>query len=101
MDCNATYVGQTKRQVKTKMHEHQSDINRNSTPSVISSHKIETNHEFDWGEVKILDKEQSYYKRLTSEMIYIKKQNHGLNKQSDTESLSESYLPILNLLSST
>ena len=33
---------------------------------------------------------------MTSEMIFIKKQNNGLNKQSDTESLPEIYLPIIH-----
>jgi len=31
-------------------------------------------------------------------MVHIKKQRHGLNKQSDTDLLPMSYLPILNLL---
>jgi len=30
-------------------------------------------------------------------MIYIKKQQHDLNKQSDTDLLADSYLPIINL----
>jgi len=39
----------------------------------------------NWNEVKIVDNEPSYSKRLISEMIQIKKQPYGLNKQSDTE----------------
>ncbi|EFN67293.1 hypothetical protein EAG_00147, partial [Camponotus floridanus] len=30
-------------------------------------------HAFDWDNVRILDKENFYYKRLVSEMIHIKK----------------------------
>ena len=40
----------------------------------------------------ILDVEPSYNKRLISEMIHIKKQRQGINKQNDTESLPEPYL---------
>jgi len=44
---------------------------------------------------------ESYYsKRIVSEMIYIKKQPHGLNKQSDDmDLLPDNYLSILNHLS--
>ena len=101
-DCDATYVGQTKRQLKTRIQEHKSDINKKSgSPSVISNHRLSTNHDFDWNDVQILDNESGYNKRLISEMLHIKKQKCGLNKQSDTEFLSETYLPILNLLSPT
>jgi len=36
--------------------------------------------------VKIFDLKSNYNKRLISEMIYIKKQKHGLNAQTDTAS---------------
>ena len=57
------------------------------------------NHEFDWENVEILDKEPSYKKKSMSEMLHIKKQVLGLNKQSDTELLSDAYLPILDRMS--
>ena len=98
-DCDSSYVGQTKRQLKTRISEHRADIRKPSSPSVISIHRIENNHEFDWENVDILDKEPSYVKRTISEMLYIKKQLKGLNKQSDTELLSEAYLPIFDGIS--
>ena len=71
-------------------------IYKNTAHSVISTHRLETCHSFDWQDAKILDKETSYNKRLISEMIFIKKQNNGLNKQSDTDSLPNAYLPLLH-----
>ena len=42
--CDVSYVAQTKRQLKTRLHEHVSDINISSkSPSVISNHRIEEN----------------------------------------------------------
>lgn len=100
LDCDASYTGQTKRQLRTRINEHRSDIKKKSgSPSVISDHRITCDHEFDWNGVKILDNEPSYNKRLVSEMVYIKTQSSGLNKQSDTETLSDAYLPILQSLS--
>jgi len=61
----------------------------------LSMHRL-LNHEFDWDRFYILDNEASWYKRVIFEMIHIKMQPKGLNKQSDTEILSDSYIPIIN-----
>jgi len=55
-------------------------------------------HDFDWEGVKILDQEPFLSKRLISEMLFIKRQNNGLNLQTDTERLPEIYLNIVNNL---
>ncbi|KYN16982.1 hypothetical protein ALC57_10754 [Trachymyrmex cornetzi] len=95
-----SYVGQTKRKLSTRLHEHVSDINkRTGSPSVISDHRMNSNHNFKWNEVEILDKEASYNKRLISEMIHIKMQRQGINRQNDTEALPESYLQIIESFS--
>jgi len=98
-DCQATYVGQTKRQLHTRIKEHKTDINKNNaSPSAITLHRLESSHEIDWDNIKILDEEHIYNKRLISEMIYIKRQKNGLNNQNDTVSLPDSYSPIINSL---
>jgi len=89
LDCDASYVGQTKRQLATRIKEHKKDINKkNGALSVISNHRLEKN-EFNWRETKILDTESSYNKRLVSEMVFIK-------TQSDIDLFSDAYLPIIN-----
>jgi len=83
-DCDASYIGQTKRQLRTRIKEHLSDIRKKTgSPSVITEHRLNHNHDFEWDNIKIIDNERSYHKRLISE-IHIKKQLHGLNKYSDT-----------------
>ena len=62
---------------------------------MITEHRVNHNHNFNWKDVKILDKEPSYNKRLISEMIYLKRQKISLNRQNDIESLSDSYQNIL------
>jgi hypothetical protein len=97
--CNASYVGQTGRQIKTRVSEHKNHIRRNNpTPSVITDHRMQYNHDFDWNNVEILDHERYYYKRLVSEMLHIGKQVNGLNLQSDTECLHHAYLSVLDNL---
>ncbi|EFN73564.1 hypothetical protein EAG_08052, partial [Camponotus floridanus] len=77
---------QTSRRLITRINEHRKHMNRATTnKSVITEHRLNFDHEFKWDEVKILDKESFYNKRLISEMICIKRQQNGLNLQTDTE----------------
>jgi len=99
-DCGASYVDQTKRRLITRIKKHKNDINKRSgIPSVISTHRLQ-NHEFEWSSVHILDSESAWYRRIISEMLHIKTQSNGLNKQSDTEMLSDSYNLIIQKLKS-
>jgi len=92
LDCDATYVGQTKRSLHTRVSEHKSHLRKNSAQnSVITEHRLKHKYDFDWDGVKVLDKETNYNKRLIFEMIFIKKQIHGLNAQIDTALLDAIY----------
>ncbi|KYN27905.1 hypothetical protein ALC57_02691 [Trachymyrmex cornetzi] len=91
-NCDASYVGQTGRCVGVRMSEHRNHINRNTTQSsVITEHRLQTSHDFNWDNIKILDKEKFWNKRMLSEMIHIKKQKYRLNLQNDTYKLDPLY----------
>jgi hypothetical protein len=95
-DCNASYVGQTKRQLKTRLNEHIRNSNPNTLKqTVITEHTLEYGHTFDWHNKKILDFETNYYKRLISEMIHIKLQTNGINCMEDTVLLDGAYSALL------
>lgn len=93
MDCDASYVGQTGRLLKTRIKEHKRDLT-----SVIADHR-ELDHTFDFDGVEILDEEAYLGKRLISEMIYIKRQKNALNLQSDTMKLNTACLSIIDNIS--
>ncbi|KYN30037.1 hypothetical protein ALC57_00480, partial [Trachymyrmex cornetzi] len=72
---NASYVGQTKRKVVTRISEHKANALKSSNlHTVVAEHQVQFDHNFDWDNVKVLDIEPFFHKRLTSEMIFIKKQ---------------------------
>jgi len=101
-NCDASYVGQTKRQLRTRLREHRNNIKLDqSKHSVISEHTKKEGHIFDWENAMVLDHEHNYQKRLISEMIHIKEQKNGLNHMSDTELLDECYFDILNVLANS
>jgi len=98
-NCNATYIGQTKRKLNTRINEHRNQINsKSSNNTVITEHRLCLNHDFDWTNVKILDREAFYWKRIISEMLNIRLQNNALNCQTDTEYLDNTYTSILSKL---
>jgi len=91
------YICRTKRKLNIRISEHRRDINKKTGKhSVITEHRINNNHEFNWNNPQILDKEKYYYRRLISEIINIKSQKNALNMQSDTELLQQTYVEILN-----
>jgi len=99
-DCDASYVGQTKRQLKTRVNEHKYNLKSlSSNPTVITEHILQHSHSFNWENVKILDTEANFYKRSVSEMLHIKEQSNGLNAQKDTELLDNAYSDVLDRLS--
>ncbi|XP_018406344.1 PREDICTED: uncharacterized protein LOC108782548 [Cyphomyrmex costatus] len=95
--CDATYVGQTGRRLKTRIAELKNHINhKTDTHSVITEHRLKCNHDFKWDDIKILDCERCLNRRLVSEYIHIHLQNKGLNRQNDTDGLHHNYKVILN-----
>ena len=69
-----------------------------SNLSVVSKHKIEFNHDFDWANPKILHNEKHIRKREIAEMFFIKKNNNTLNLQKDTDNLNNIYDLIIKVV---
>ena len=86
--CPASYVGQTKRSLSARINEHKSCRIDNS---VVSSHILEFNHDFDWKNVKILDIEPDYFKRSLSEMLFINSDKNNINLKEDVSKLNRIY----------
>ena len=90
--CPATYIGQTKRSLKTRISEHIKQVNKNLP---VPNHlRVNPNHSFKWDETVILDRESNYKKRLISEMIHINSENNTINRCEDTQYLNIHYKKI-------
>ena len=91
----SSYVGQTKRKLKTRIKEHKADTRRSTdTMSVVSHHQFDNEYELDWENISVLDIEQSLYNRRISEIIQNQRRDIH-KKKSDTEGLPDVYLPLL------
>ena len=65
-DCDAIYVGQTGRKLKTRLAEHHQPytaIHRVTSRLVITNRRS-CNYDFDWDNVRILNSERNYNKRI-------------------------------------
>jgi len=83
-NCDASYVGQTCKQLKMRIPNTKTILRNTSTShSTITEHRLQFNHDFDWEGVEILDVERNFNKRLISEMINVKCQKKGINLQTD------------------
>ena len=89
-ECNASYVGETKRQLKCRIQEHVANLKKDGQ-YVINQHMTEHKHTFDFNGTEILDTEKVWRKRLISEMVHIKLQENPINIKEDTQKLSQYY----------
>jgi len=93
----ASYVGQMGRQLGTRLKEHRTNIKLDPPRhSVVSEHILEFGHSFNWNDVKILDNEHNFYKKLAAEIIYIKEQKNDINSHKDSEALNSIYTNVLS-----
>ena len=73
LDCDNCYIGQTYRALAKRKSEHKSNIKKPPDEhKVITKQIIENEHNINWDNIQIIDKETHDYKRDVSEMLYIK-----------------------------
>jgi hypothetical protein len=105
MDCSAEYIGQTARELHTRITEHKRRINkpvRNERDyqillkdSAIAGHALDTDHKIDLNNVEVIGRGfKSARHRLTAEAIAIVKSNKAVNRMDGTE-LSGVWRPVL------
>ena len=66
-DCDARYIGETKRALNKRISEHR---NNKKEKAVVHLHKSTYKHDFDFDSVKIKDIENDYQKRHLRNVIY-------------------------------
>ena len=95
-NCPFVYIGQTKRDLKSRIKEHQRAIKfQRPEKSALCQHSMENDHLIDWSKVKILKVEHDYSKRLFTESWYINEKPQVLNR-NDGLSFPAVYRKLLN-----
>ena len=110
--CNKSYIGETGRQLKTRIDEHKKDVNSISSQtftrnkrkesqstihkSAITDHVATSNHIIDWEGVKIVDKESNRRRRHVREAIWIRRTEGAINRDQGCYELSHLYNTVIH-----
>ena len=95
-NCAFVYIGQTKRDLKSRIKEHQRTIKfQRPEKSALCQHSMENDHLIDWSEVKILKGEREYLKCLFTESWCINEKPQVPNR-NDGLSFPAVYRKLLN-----
>ena len=66
-DCPATYVGETGRNLNTRLTEHRRATKNVDNKNNIAEHHLQTDHRIDWDSAECISFSTDYYQRLTLE----------------------------------
>ena len=94
-DCNSVYVGETKRNLKTRLSEHRYAVSRCDDKNGVSVHVNILNHSIAWEGASVEKVVNGYWKRRTSKAILIGKAEQTMNLDCGLH-LSQIWNPILN-----
>lgn len=96
LECNGNYIGQTSTVLKDRLTRHKSDCRLGKNSCALAEHVINTNHNIDFENVKVINNEQNSNKRKFLEMVGIVLDSDCLNKKKDVEDLSVIYSHLLS-----
>ena len=93
-NCEAVYFGESKRSLKWRSDEHKRSVrNCDCDKNEIAQHCWEADHNFNWDQKKVIDKESRLIPRKIKETIHSLKNPNHINKISYM--LLEIWLPNL------
>ncbi|KAK6733433.1 hypothetical protein RB195_017272 [Necator americanus] len=96
--CNATYVGETGRNLGVRINEHMAGKRRKSLITPLGRHRHEAHNGNDY-DVKcvILAHETEISARKTLEAFFILKRNPSMNNKNECLSITNEFLPLVPL----
>ena len=79
-DCQASYIGETGRNLNTRLTEHKRATRNGDVNNHISEHHRLTNHKIDWDSSECLTYSTNYFQRLTLESWYTNLEQTSINR---------------------
>ena len=83
LDCKFVYIGQTDRDVRTRIKEYRRAVNKQDKNSKIAQHVNKQDHNMDFHITTIIDKAANYHKRLFLEAWYSQRKSNAGNNHID------------------
>ena len=79
-DCQASYIGETGRNLKTRLTEHKRETRNGDVNNHIAEHHRLTNHTIDWDSAQCVTYSTDYFRRLTLESWFTNLEQTPLNR---------------------
>ena len=97
-DCQASYIGETGRNLNTRLTEHKRATRNGDVNNHISGHHRLTNHKIDWDSAECLTYSTNYFQRLTLESWYTNLEQTPINR---CQQLPPPYKRLINDINKT
>ena len=78
-DCQASYIGETGRNLSTRLTEHKRATRNGEVNNHIAEHQLKTKHQIDWDFATCITYSTDYYHRLTLESWFTNLEQTSLN----------------------
>ena len=78
-DCQATYIGETGRNLSTQLTGHKQATKKGDVNNHIAEHHLQTKHRIDWDSATRITYSTDYYQRLTLKSWFTKLEQTPLN----------------------
>ena len=114
MNCNSTYIGETKRHLSVRLSEHKRDVHQQEkkqytratrkqstseeNKSEVTDHCNTMNHLINWDQTKIVNREDNLFRRRVKESIAIRKRVTTMNRDQGAHDLPHVYDRLLRQL---
>ena len=79
-DCQASYIGETGRNLSTRLTEHKRATRNGDVNNHIAEHHLQTKHQIDWDSATCITYSTDYYQRLTLESWFTNLEQTPLNR---------------------
>ena len=79
-DCQATYIGETGRNLNVRLTEHKRATRNGDINNHIAEHHLQTNHRIDWDSAECITYSTNYYQRLNLESWFTSLEQTPLNR---------------------
>ena len=98
-ECEAVYIGETRRSLGTRTREHMANVRLAKTQSsALAEHATKEGHSISWDNAKILASEPSWIKRRWKEAWQIAKNKDVLFNRDSGKVIPENYISLINKL---
>ena len=79
-NCQASYIGETGRNLSTRLTEHKRATRNGDVNNHIAEHHLQTKHQIDWDSATCITYSTDYYQRLTLESWFTNLEQTPLNR---------------------